>query len=47
LVKKEYIKREEIIAKKHEEGMQGLAKFMTENNMSAAQVIALISPSIV
>ena len=40
-------KREELVAKKHEEGMQGLAKFMTENNMSAAQVIALISPSIV
>ena len=40
-------KREEIIAKKHEEDMQVLAIFMTENNMSAAQVISLISPSIV
>lgn len=40
-------KREELVAKKHEEDMQVLAKFMTENNMSAAQVISLISPSIV
>ena len=40
-------KREELVAKKHEEDMQILAKFMTENNMSAAQVISLISPSIV
>ena len=40
-------KREELAAKKHEEDMQVLAKFMTENNMSAAQVISLISPSIV
>lgn len=40
-------KREEIIAKKHEEDMQVLARFMAENNMSAAQVISLISPSIV
>ena len=40
-------KREEIIAKMHEEDMQVLARFMAENNMSAAQVISLISPSIV
>ena len=40
-------KREELVAKKHEEDMQFLAKFMTENNMSAAQVISLISPAIV
>ena len=40
-------KREELVAKKHEEDMQVLANFMAENNMSAAQVISLISPSIV
>ena len=40
-------KREELITKKHEEDMQVLARFMAENNMSAAQVISLISPSIV
>ena len=40
-------KREEIIAKKQEEDMQFLSKFMNLNNMSAAQVISLISPSIV
>ena len=40
-------KREELVAKKHEEDMQVLAKFITENNMSAAQVISLISPAIV
>ena len=37
-------RREELVAKKHEEDMQVLARFMAENNMSAAQVI---SPSIV
>ena len=40
-------RREELVAKKHEEDMQVLARFMAENNMSAAQVISLISPSIV
>ena len=40
-------RREELVAKKHEEAMQVLARFMAENNMSAAQVISLISPSIV
>lgn len=40
-------RREELVAKKHEENMQVLARFMAENNMSAAQVISLISPSIV
>ena len=40
-------RREELVEKKHEEDMQVLARFMAENNMSAAQVISLISPSIV
>ena len=40
-------RREELVAKKHEEDMQVLARFMAENNMTAAQVISLISPSIV
>jgi len=40
-------RREELVAKKHEEDMQVLARFIAENNMSAAQVISLISPSIV
>lgn len=40
-------KREELVAKKQEEDMQVLANFMAENNMSATQVISLISTSIV
>lgn len=40
-------RREALIAQKHEEDMQALSQFMSENNMSAAQVISLISPSIV
>lgn len=39
--------REALVAQKHEEDMQVLSQFMSENNMSAAQVISLISPSIV
>ena len=40
-------RREALIAQKHEEDMQVLSQFMSENNMSAAPVISLISPSIV